>query len=502
MQVSFQPKLDSAAQVVVVTVVEGGKLAGRAAELDAGLGGALTRAMSAPQFAGKREQILDVLAPGTVRPRRVLIAGLGQVRELTAQHAREVGGAIAAQLMAAREPAAAVAVDLPKGAKLDEAELAANLALGARLRNYQFGKYRTKEKPDKPKLMKTLSVVTGKVEGANKLMHRFGALADGILLARDLTNEPPNELYPEVFAARAKELTKLGVKVEALNEAQMKKLGMNGILAVGGGSKRPPRLLVLQYMGAGKRSKDQGPIALVGKGVCFDSGGLCLKRPGQMITMKGDMAGGAAVVGTIRALAQRKAKIDVIGVVGLVENLPSSTAYKPGDIIKTMSGQTIEVIDTDAEGRVVLVDALYYAATRFKPRCIIDLATLTYAVSAALGGAFAGVFSTDDRLAEDLVQAGQTTGERFWRLPIDDYYDHNLESPIADFRHHATDDEAADAAHAAALMKHFVDGRDWAHLDIASKEFAHKDRALCPVGGTGFGVALLEQFAAKIEGIG
>ena len=502
MQVSFKPKLDSSAQVVVVTVAEHGKLVGRALELDASLGRHLSRALSTPTFSGKHQQIMDVLAPAGTGVRRVLVVGLGGVKELSVQQVREVGGAIAAHLMAAKEPGATVLIDLPKGATLGEAEFAANLALGARLRNYQFGKYRTKDKPDRPTLVKALGLVTGKVEAAAMLMQRFDALADGILMARDLTNEPPNELYPEVFAARAKELGRLGVKVEVLNEAQMAKLGMNAILAVGGGSKRPPRLLVLQYMGAPRRTKGQGPIALVGKGVCFDAGGLCLKRPNQMITMKGDMAGGAAVVGTIRALAQRKAKVDVIGVVGLVENLPSSTAYKPGDVIKTMSGQTIEVIDTDAEGRVVLADALYYAATRFKPRCIIDLATLTYAVSAALGGAFAGVFSTNDRLAQDIVQSGQVVGERFWQLPMDDYYDKNLDSQIADFRHHGTDEEAADAAHAAALLKHFVDGRDWAHLDIANKEFAHKDRALCPVGGTGFGVALLEQFAAKVEGIG
>ncbi len=501
MQVGFQPKRDSAMSVVVVTVVEGGRFSGRAAELDASLGGALSRALKAPHFTAKREQILDILAPGATGPRRVLIAGLGAAKEISPQHLREVGGAIAAHLMAAKEPAAAVLVDLPQRIRLDEPALAANLALGARLRNYQFGKYRTKEKPDRPKLVRKLSLVTDHPAAAAKLMQRFDAVADGVLMARDLTNEPPNELYPEIFAARARELAKLGVKVEVLNEAQMAKLGMNAILAVGGGSKRPPRLLVLRYLGAGRSGKGTGPIALVGKGVCFDSGGLCLKRANQMITMKGDMAGGAAVVGTIRALAQRKAKIDVVGVVGLVENLPSSSAYKPGDIIKTMSGQTIEVIDTDAEGRVVLVDALYYAATRFKPRCIIDLATLTYSVTAALGGAFAGVFSTRDRLAQDIIAAGEAVGERFWRLPIDDYYDHNLDSPIADFRHHAADDESADAAHAAALMKHFVDGCDWAHLDIANKEFAHKDRALCPVGGTGFGVALLEEFAAKIEGI-
>jgi leucyl aminopeptidase len=218
-----------------------------------------------------------------------------------------------------------------------------------------------------------------------------------------------------------------------------------------------------------------------------------------MITMKGDMAGGAAVVGAIRALAERRAKVDVVGVVGLVENLPSGTAYKPGDIVKTMSGRTIEVIDTDAEGRMVLVDALYYAATRFKPRCIIDLATLTYAVMAAVGGAYSGIFSTDDRLARELTAAGAAVGERLWRLPVDGYYDENLESPIADFRHHGTDADTADAAHAAALLKNFVDARPWAHLDIAGKEFTEKDRALAPVGATGYAVTLLEEFVTKSE---
>jgi leucyl aminopeptidase len=340
-------------------------------------------------------------------------------------------------------------------------------------------------------------VVTARVTEAKRLDERLGAVAEGVRLARDLVNEPPNTLYPEAFAERAKALTKLGVKVEALDVAAMQKLGMGAILAVGGGSARPPRLLVLQYNGA--RAKGAEPIALVGKGVTFDAGGLCLKKPSGMYTMKGDMAGGAAVVGAIHALAKRRAKVNVVGVVGLVENLPSSTAYKPGDIVKTMSGQTIEVIDTDAEGRMVLVDALYYTATRFKPACIIDLATLTYAVMAAVGGAYSGIFCNEERLYKDLTAAGEATGERLWRLPIDVYYDENLESPIADFRHHGTDGESADAAHAASLLKNFVEGRPWAHLDIANKEFSDKDRSLMPVGASGYGVALLEQFAAGHE---
>jgi leucyl aminopeptidase len=497
MQISFQPK-PGAAPVSVVMVAEGGKLGPRAQALDATLGGAIGRAIAAPGFKAKREQAIDLLAPVN-GPRRVVILGLGAPKELNARNIRAAGGALAAHLMAAHEPVADVLIDTPKGTPLEEGAFAANLALGLRLRNYRFGKYLTKERPGKPIPLEALTLVLGRVAEAKREDVRVAALADGVHLARDLVNEPANALYPEAFVERVKALTKLGVKVEALDVAAMQKLGLNALLAVGGGSARPPRLLVLQYSGGAKSDKAAGPIALVGKGVCFDAGGLCLKRPGQMITMKGDMAGGAAVVGAIHALAARKAKVDVVGIVGLVENLPSHTAYKPGDVLKTMAGHTIEVIDTDAEGRLVLVDALYYAASRFKPRCIIDLATLTYAVMAAVGGAYTGIFASDDKLAKGLTAAGEAVGERLWRLPIDGYFDENLESPIADFRHHGSDAEAADAAHAAALLKHFVDGRPWAHLDIAGKEFTEKDRALAPTGATGYAVALLEEFIAGLE---
>jgi len=497
MDITYQAK-SGAGGVAVVFVAEDKKLGAQGKALDAQLDGAIARALAAPAFKARREQVIELVALAGNGPKRVVIVGLGAPKELTEQKARSVGGALTAHLMAAHESSANLLVDLPKGARVSDAELAANLALGARLRSYQFGKYRTKPRPDKPQPISALTVVTTRVAEAKRVDERLGALAEGVLFARDLVNEPPNALYPEVFAERAKALGKLGVKVEALDVPAMTKLGMGAILAVGGGSARPPRLLVLQYNGA--KSKGDGPIALVGKGVCFDAGGLCLKKPSGMITMKGDMAGGAAVVGAIHALAKRRAKVNVVGVVGLVENLPSSTAYKPGDVVKTMSGQTIEVIDTDAEGRMVLVDALYYAASRFKPACIVDLATLTYAVMAAVGGAYSGIFCNNERLTKDLTAAGEATGERLWRLPLDGFYDENLESPIADLRHHGSDSDSADAAHAAALLKHFVEDRPWAHLDIASKEFAHKENALTPVGATGYAVALLESFISAREG--
>jgi leucyl aminopeptidase len=498
MKISFDRKMPAKADVVVALVTPDGRLTEQVAALDQQVGGALMRALGSPRFRGKRGQILDILAPAGFAGRRILLAGAGKPSELTVAHARDIGGAIAAHLGAELEAAAVLLIDAIKGAKTDDVDLAANLALGARLRSYRFGKYLSKPREDAEGEVAALTIVLRKAVQAEKRMARLLALSNGVYLARDLVNEPASVIYPEGFVARAEPLRKLGVKVEALDDKDMKKLGMNSLLAVGQGSANPPRLLILRWDGG--KSGD-APLAFVGKGVCFDSGGLNLKTSRGMLAMKGDMAGAAAVIGAIRALAERKARINAVGIAALVENMPSGRSYKQGDIVKTMSGQTIEVIDTDAEGRMILVDALYYAATRFRPRCMVDLATLTYAVMAAVGRPFSGLLCNSEPLARQLTAAGQVTGERLWRLPLDDAYDKNLESPIADLRQFAPDSEHADSVHGATLLKHFVDGRPWAHLDIADKEFAAKETALAPVGATGYGVALLEQFAAAIEGI-
>nr|WP_298689356.1 leucyl aminopeptidase [uncultured Dongia sp.] len=500
MNIDFVAKPATDAAVLVVLIAEGAKLGARGDALDKMLSGALQRSLALPRFKGKKGEITELLVPSGTKARRVIILGLGAAKDIAALSLREAGGALAAHLVKEFETTATVLIDPVKGCKLDEAQLAGELALGAQLRNYRFDRFLTEQKPDKAKPLAALSVVTSHLAAAEKVMARLGAVANGVALARDLTNEPPNELYPESFVARAKSLAKLGVKVEALDEKQMAKIGLNALLSVGQGSAKPPRLLVLQYKGAGTKKGD-APLAFVGKGVCFDSGGLCIKRSGAMYDMKGDMAGGAAVVGLIRALAERKAKVNVVGVVGLVENMPSGTAFKPGDIVKTLSGRTIEMIDTDAEGRLVLIDALYYTASRFKPKSIVDLATLTYSIQAALGTVFAGIFANDDDLAEQLTNAGQAVGERLWRMPLDKVYDEHLESRVADIKHHADDSESGDAPHAAALLKQFVQDRPWAHLDIAGREFAGKDRSTCPAGGTGYAVQLLEQFVAKTEGL-
>lgn len=498
MKVDYAAKMPANAAVLVVFVGGDRKLQGEALRLDRDSDGALSRALAAPRFTAKRGQLLDVLSPNGLKQRRILLVGLGASREVSVLGAREIGAAIVAHLQAEHEPAATVVIDLPKDLKLEAGSFAANLALGAKLRNYRFSKYKNQHAADEPKPMKSLQIVTAAQASAKKAAIRLEAVGNGVELARDLTNEPPVALYPETFVQRAKELTKLGVEVKSLDEKEMAKLGMGGVLAVGNGSKHPPRLLVLRWKGGKKGDR---PVALVGKGVCFDSGGLCIKTGPQMETMKGDMAGGAAVVGTIRALAERKAAIDVVGIVALVENMPSGTAFKPGDIVTTYAGKTIEIFDTDAEGRVILVDALWYAAQQFKPRYIIDLATLTYSVMQALGKYFSGLFCNDDKLADDLAAAGDLVGERLWRLPLDPAYEQDLFSTIADLRQFAPDADKADAAYAAALLHQFVDGHSWAHLDIASKEFASKDKSLTPIGGTGYAVTLLEQFIAGIEGI-
>ncbi len=494
MQIDVLAKPAAAAEVSVVFAAEGRKLLGLGATLD---NASLRKALAAPAFTGNRGEILDVLGADS-RARRLVVVGVGDPAKLTAIRARKLGGKIAAHLLRVHEPKAQV-LGGAEFAKLEEPVFLGNVALGARLRAYRFDKYMTQPKAGaNPAELAVLSLVTAERTATQKIVADAEALATGICFARDLVNEPPSTLYPDSLAKRLLALKKHGIKVEIHDEAALKKMGAGGILAVAQGSQHPPRLVVLRWNGKGGKSKG-GPIALVGKGVCFDSGGLSLKRTSQMLTMKGDMGGAAAVAGAILTAALRKAKIDVVGVMALVENMPSGSSYRPGDIVTTLAGKTMEIIDTDAEGRVTLVDSLYYAASRCKPSCILDAATLTYSVSAALGPIYAGLFANDEVLAGEALAAGKAAGEELWRLPVNADYLKNLKSKIADYRQVASDDVSADAAHAAALLAEFVNGKPWAHLDIANKEFVTKDTAICPEGATGYGVALFDAFLRQRE---
>jgi leucyl aminopeptidase len=426
---------------------------------------------------------------------RVMLIGLGKGDALDAAVMQSLGGQIVGHLNGVGESVAAVALDKFEGMKLKPAEAAANLAYGARLRAYRFDKYRTREKPEKKPSLKTLGILTRDPGGAKRAFAPLDSIAEGVFFTRDLVSEPANIIYPETLALAARSLTKLGVAVEVLDERQMRKLGMGALLGVGQGSARPPRLVVMQWKGGGK-AKGARPVAFIGKGVTFDTGGISIKPADGMWDMKWDMGGAGVVIGLMKALAGRRARVNAVGVIGLVENMPSATAQRPGDIVTSMSGQTIEVLNTDAEGRLVLADALWYCQDRFKPKFMVDLATLTGAIIIALGSEHAGLFANNDELAERLVEAGKAVGEKLWRLPLADAYDRQMDSDAADIKNISGGREAGSIT-AAQFIQRFVNNVPWAHLDIAGTTWSKKDAPTVPKGATAFGVRLLDHLVAE-----
>lgn len=476
---------------LVLGVVDGNKLTVTGAEIDRKTGGALKRALKTGRFTGKKGQLLSILQPQGLKLDRIVVVGLGKPADLTALVMRDIGGKVIANLFGAGDQTAAMVVDPIKGAKATGPALAPNFAYGAALRNYRFDRYRTKEKPeDKPRL-KSLKVMTGTAAAARTAFAGMTKVADGVFTARDLVTEPGNVIYPKTLAAEARKLAKLGVKVEVLGEARMKKLGMGALLGVGQGSAHESQLIIMQWNGAAASKK---PVAFVGKGVTFDTGGISIKPAGGMEAMKFDMGGSAAVIGAMKALAGRKAKVNVVGVIGAVENMPSSTAQRPGDVVTSMSGQTIEVINTDAEGRLVLADALWYTQKRFKPQFMVNLATLTGAIIMALGYEYAGLFSNDDKLAERLTKAGEAENEKVWRMPTHDNYDKKIKSEIADMAN--VGGPGAGSITAAKFLERFVNKVPWAHLDIAAMVWPKEGADVTPKGASGFGVRLLDRLIA------
>ncbi|HXN43947.1 MAG TPA: leucyl aminopeptidase [Xanthobacteraceae bacterium] len=442
----------------------------------------VARAASAEKFTGKLGAVLDFLAPAGLQAERLIVIGSGtETPDFV-----KLGGIVMGKIPP-RAAAADILLDLPTGAM--KPDQAADFALGLGLRAYAFERYKTKRKEgeEKPgKLRLTLGVAD--VPACRKAWGRREALHGAVVLARDLVNEPANVLYPEEFARRAASLKKLGVAVEVLNQAALKKLGMRTLLAVGQGSARESRVVVMR-LNRGKSGA--APVAFVGKGVCFDTGGISIKPAANMEDMKGDMAGAACVVGLMHALAARKAAVNAVGVIGLVENMPDGRAQRPGDIVTSMSGQTIEIINTDAEGRLVLADLLWYVKSRFKPKFMVDLATLTGAILVALGHEHAGLFANDERLAERLLQAGTATGERVWRMPLGPDYDKLIDSKFADVKN--TGGRNAGSVTAAQFLQRFVDKTPWAHLDIAGTAFGTPPSDINASWGSGWGVRLLDR---------
>jgi len=503
MQISFVAPSDATSRgeggTWVVGAVEGNALLPGAVRLDKASGGALTRGLKFSRFTGKSGQMLEVLAPSGVKASRLLLVGLGKAEALDEKSLETLGAQIVGRLYTAGETAANIEIDLPKDSKVRKAELAAHLAFGAKLKSYAFDKYRTRNLDEYEKKLKTVRIVTPDLAAAKKAHAGLAAVADGIFLARDLVNEPPNVLYPAEFARRARaQLSRLGVKVEILGEAEMKKQGFGALLGVGQGSARESQLVVMQWNG-GKKSgkKNSGPIALVGKGVCFDSGGLSIKVGAGMQGMKGDMAGAACVTATMLALATRKARVNAVGVIGLVENMPDGGAFRPDDVLTSLSGQTIEVLNTDAEGRLVLADALTYTQRRFKPKLVIDLATLTGAIVQTLGYEHAGIFSNDDQLVQRVQAAGRYTGERVWQLPLDPFYDKMIRSKIADMKNIGGANSGPITA-AQFLLRFIEKDTAWAHLDIAGVAWQDgEQKPTIPSWGTGWGVRLLNRLVKE-----
>jgi leucyl aminopeptidase len=493
-EIEFLPQTAERSRALVVLAGEGLVMGSAARRIDEQSKGSLSRAAEAARFTGKARSAIEVLAPSGVDATRLVLVGTGGTKNELDR--LRLGGFAFAQIMARKTETASVLVDPVDPGGVDEGVFAADLALGALLRSYVFDKYRSRKTPAEDEEpsdgVRKLSLHCSKPEVAAKAFASRKALAEGVFLARDLVNEPANILGPTEFADRLRELSGRGLTVEVLDQDDLKALKMDALLAVGQGSVRPSCVVVMQWHGA--RSKRSRPICFVGKGVCFDSGGISIKPGGGMEDMKGDMGGAACVAGLMLALAGRKAAVNAVGIVGLTENMPSGTAQRPGDIITSMSGQTIEVLNTDAEGRLVLADALWYARERFKPRAIVDLATLTGAIIVALGKEYAGLFSNDNKLAGELETAGSATGEKVWRMPLDKAYDKLIDSKTADMKN--IGGRYGSAITGAQFLQRFVKDTPWAHLDVAGTAMDSARNEINQSWASGWGVRLLDRLVA------
>ena len=493
MDIAFQTAAAAdPAGTLVVFAAKDAVLSRAAQALDAKLGGQIVRALKSARFEGDVASLVEILAPASMAASRVIVAGTGAAGKADAGAFEKIGGALAAKLLTSGETSVTVDFDGVDDIAISRDEAAARLAHGSALRSWRYDLYRTKLKPNQKPTLTALTVVNAPA-GADAAHTALAALARGVGVARELVTEPANIIYPESFVERVKKLAPAGLVIETLDEPAMKKLGMGALLGVSQGSVRPPRMLVLRWNGTGDANAK--PVVLVGKGVTFDTGGISLKPPAGMEDMKWDMGGAAAVAGALTSLAARGAKAHVIGVCGLVENMPDGNAQRPGDVVTSMSGQTIEVINTDAEGRLVLCDAIWWAQETFNPEVVVDLATLTGAIIITLGHEYAGCFSNDDGLAAKLLAAGDASGDKLWRMPIGEAYDKLIDSAVADIKN--VGPREGGSITAAQFIQRFVKpGVKWAHLDIAGMVWAASAGPLWDKGATGYGVRLLDRFIA------
>ncbi len=489
MKIKFAAPALPAKGVLVVLASEGAHLMSSGTEANKRCNGQLTKAMAAAKFEAKRDSVLDVLAPGGGFD-RIFVVGLGAPDTLAEKEMELLGGVIAGALQSAKAKAANVAVELPAKSKMKIEDAAALVASGASLRVYSFDSYKTK-KADKAPQLEEITILSNSAAKAKKAFEPLSAIREGVHLARNLVNEPANILVPIEFANRAKVLSKSGVEIEILTPVQMKKLGMGALLGVAQGSPNQPRLVIMKWNGGKKGDK---PVAFIGKGVTFDTGGISIKPASGMEDMKGDMGGAACVTGLMLALAGRKAKVNAIGAIGIVENSIDGNAQRPGDVVKSMSGQTIAVLNTDAEGRLVLADVLWYVQSKFKPKFMVNLATLTGAIIVALGKEHAGLFSNNDELSARLSEAGLATGEKVWRMPLTAEYDKLIDHDVADMKN--IGGRNAGSITAGQFLQRFVNNVPWAHLDVAGTAMDSIKSPINQSWASGWGVRLLNRLVA------
>jgi len=453
---------------------------------------AVDAAIKRSRFDGDAGSVVETFLDGE-DGRRLLVIGTGSDAK-AGDAAEKLGGTAVARLLTSGETDAVI--DLT-GLKYD-ADAAARVALAAALRGWRYDRYRTRLKDKQKPTLTSVTIVGAGAEAEAHYASRYAGVVDGVSLTRELVTEPANIIYPDTFVERVLEsVAGSGLDVQVLGRDEMARLGMGALLGVAQGSVREPKILVLKWNGG---KEGETPVVFVGKGVTFDTGGISIKPAQNMEAMKWDMGGAGAVAGALKALASRKAKANVVGICGLVENMPDGNAQRPGDVVTTMSGQTVEVINTDAEGRLVLCDAMTWAQKNFKPKVMIDLATLTGAMVITLGHEYAGIFSNDDKLAAGLVKASETSGDKLWRQPLAEPYDRLIDSQIADMKN-VGPREAGSITAAQFLQRYVDDGVAWAHLDIAGMAWSDKARPTYDKGATGFGVRLLDQYIADtVEG--
>ena len=490
LKISFGPLAATKGGALVDFVDMALKPSAAVAGLLPGLAGLVQRVAGVMSFKAKSQTALEIVAPAGVDADRLLVVGMGDGKAKEPTDYVGLGGFVMGKLASAAE--ATVFFDLPVAPAVP-GDAAADFMLGMRMRAYKFDLYKTKKKDDDiTPTRQSMTIACADTAAARKSAKYRDSVAEGVAIARDLVNEPPNVLHPVEFARRAAELAKLGVDIEVLDMKALAKLGMRALLGVGQGSAQESRVVIMRWNGA--KSATAQPIAFVGKGVTFDTGGISIKGAAGMEDMKGDMGGAACVTGLMHALAARKARANVIGAIGLVENMPDGNAQRPGDIVRSMSGQTIEIINTDAEGRLVLADVLWHVQTKFKPKFIVDLATLTGAILVALAQEHAGLFCNNDVLAGNLLKAGVSTGEKVWRMPLGAAYDKMIDSKFADMKN--TGGRHGGSITAAQFLQRFVGDTPWAHLDIAGTAMGSPASETNQSWAAGWGVRLLDRLVA------